>query len=267
MAEAFWDLVSEHRGVARDQVASQQAAVYYGSDAIKAGLADAVSDFPTMLATISNPQGNQAMKLADVKAGLEKMAESADPAEAAAAKRMLAAAEEPPAEDEEKKEPEAKAEGEGEEKKEPEAKAEGEDAPPPSEKKEPEASGDAKAVAALASSVARLEKAEIDRLASERAALFAARPDVPKAVREALAGASNEAVKAALAAIVPPHPAAAESVTGTRGESQSGGLEGVTYLSEHAARLDAEMGIAPMSKAVVIEGNQQIFGKPVKASK
>lgn len=258
MAEAFFELVAEYRGGrAPGEFASLQAAVYYGQDAVTIGLADQVSDFDGFKAALAAPQPTGATQVtkAELMAALSAMAEDEKSDDAPMAKRMLAAMDPPPpADDDEKEKPAAKAE---------------EDAPMPEKKEEPAAvAALASTVNAMAAQLAAIDAEKRAKLEADRAAAFAARPDVPEVLRKALASAPLADVQAALAAIPVANPAAAATVQGARGASEGGAqLEGVSYLSDQAAELDRKMGLVPEGRAVVTEGTRTYFGKAVAAPK
>lgn len=256
MAEAFFELVAEHRGGrAPGEFASLQAAVYYGQDAVTIGLADQVSDFDGFKAALAAPQPTGATQVtkAELMAALSAMAEDEKSDDAPMAKRMLAAMD-PPKDDEEKKPGEEPA---------------AQEPPMPEKKEEPAAvAALASTVNAMAAQLAAIDAEKRAKLEADRAAAFAARPDVPEVLRKALAAAPLADVQAALAAIPVANPAAAATVQGARGASEGGAqLEGVSYLSDQAAELDRKMGLVPEGRAVVTEGTRTYFGKAVAAPK
>lgn len=259
MAEAFFDLVAEHRGRPAGEFASLQAAVYYGQDAVTIGLADQVSDFDGFMAALAAPQPTGATQVtkAELMAALQAMAEDDKCDDAPMAKRMLAAAEPPkPADDGEEDSGDADA-----------SAAAVED---PMKKEEPSASVAALAstVNAMAAQLAAIDAEKRAKLEADRAAAFAARPDVSEVLQKALASAPLADVQAALAAIPAPSAAAAATVQGARGAGEGGAsVEGVSYLSDQAAELDRKMGLVPEGRAVVTEGTKTYFGVAVAAPK
>lgn len=232
MAEAFFDLVNELRPGKIKDVASLEASVYYGADAVSIGLADrTVATFQDLIASLEAPQtvqGNLEMTRAEIVAGLKALAEG-DGEDAEMAKRMLAAEEAPPAEDEKEKEAP-----------EPDAKAAKYD----EEAKAAASSALGKTVAALQVKLDKLEKADISRVNAARAELFASRPDVPEALRTALASAPLEQVRAAFAAIPLPQPAAAASTGPTVHGEDRGNGSGGRLPPDQKLLLDRAMGIA-----------------------
>lgn len=256
MAEAFFELVAEMRPSKINDVASLEASVYYGSDAVKIGLADALQDFDQLRAALAAPQAEkdpQDMTRAEIVAGLKALAES-DGADAEAAKRMLAAEEAPPAKDDEAPPSE-----------EPAAAAPPADEDPEKEKEGYKAAAAAamaplgKTVAALQAKIDAFEKAQAASNRAARAELFATRPDVPKALIEALKGASLDECRAALAAIPLPNPAAAASVSGTRGEGQGDGTAS-RLPADQAHALKVAMGLVEPKVVSRMNGSRQEFG-------
>jgi signal peptide peptidase SppA len=58
LGEVFFRLVSKHRGISVEQVAKLEAGVFYGKDAIKAGLADGVADWDQFLSLVKSAHGD-----------------------------------------------------------------------------------------------------------------------------------------------------------------------------------------------------------------
>ena len=56
-AGEFFDLVARNRGISRDQVEAQQAGVFFGAEAIDAGLADGVRSRADVIAELAGPAG------------------------------------------------------------------------------------------------------------------------------------------------------------------------------------------------------------------
>lgn len=91
MANAFFELVADMRGISVADVAALQAGVFHGDAAVKARLADEVMSFDEMLAAIAGGRGGVSPSVYRMAlAALQKAAE-ADDANAAAARRGLAA--------------------------------------------------------------------------------------------------------------------------------------------------------------------------------
>ena len=186
----FFDLVSEMRGVSRDEIAALEGEAFIGAQALNNSLVDGVEQYAGLLARLSEGTPSMPAQAAAKKSeGLEEamksliaMAESDDEDTSKKAKRMLRAyAEDEGGEDgkeEPKKEEGSKAEGKEDEKK--EAKAEGKD----EEKKEGEAT---KAMATLTS---RLHAMEVERATEKetraKAALLDTRKDFSPEVRSTL---------------------------------------------------------------------------------
>ncbi len=269
MAGVFFELVGEMRGLDAKGVAALDAKLFHGEAAISAGLADDVSSFDELLASIAN--GDPTMKpqaKADDKdkspyetarAALEEAAKGED-ANAAAAKRALAAMDDngdkpkddepPPADDKDK--PKEGAEG---------------DPPEPDDDDEKDKAAADKAVSAisagqLAATVSdqgkQIKMLMSDREKNERVELFAGRPDLDPALVKALAKTPLQEVKAIVGAIpkpVAPKLAATAVVQGTRGASHVAPAQG-----DAASEMDARMGLSATAMGVERKGNQLIFG-------
>lgn len=250
MAEAFFELVEEHRPNLMGKVAGLQAGIYYGQDAIKIGLADTLLDYESLKVALTSPKENGSMTRAEIKAGLKALAEGSGE-DAEAAKRMLAADEAPPPENKEEEEPEAKAAA-------------------PEEEEPKAAAAVARVVAPLAKAVGTLAgrldaqaKADAKRAKEEREALIASRPDVSKAVFDALAGASNDSLRAALAALPVPNPAADATVVATLGDKQ--GNAHVSRLTPaQAAAADRLMGLSSRKFGIKEENGIMQLGAEVE---
>ncbi len=219
LAESFFDLCSEHRGLPPEHFAGLEAGCYYGKDALVQRLADEIMSYPTLLAKLESgsytkPKDPKSMTLAEIQAGLKALAEG-DGDDAEAAKKMLSAleakAEEAPAEDEEKKD---------EEKEEPAAEM------PKDEDKEK--------MAALTAENARL-KAEHE---TARDALLASRPDLSAELVDTLKALPLAVCHKVVSSIKPKAApkAAALSVSGTPGAGQGG-----TVVNADAARAIASL--------------------------
>jgi ClpP class serine protease len=258
MAGVFFSHVGQHRGDrGLDAVSAQalQAGVRIGNEAVTAKLADRVMGFSslcdelceaggTIAATYSAasdaaPKEEQASmafpekkdddekpKEDAVRAALASASEDKDEAKAARAKKALAAYDSD--EDDKKKEDDEKAEAAAEAA----AKA---------------AAAAATAAAASASAVtlaevaAELAALKASAVAVERAALFASRPDLPKAVTEPLRDLPVAKAKAILDGIPKiVNPKAPQAVTPVVGDG--GVVSAVAMPSELVQRLDAAFG-------------------------
>lgn len=69
IAQVFFELVAEMRGVSVDDVAALQAGVMHGQRAIDARLADVMQSYSTTLATLASTHGRTAMGALQAKAG------------------------------------------------------------------------------------------------------------------------------------------------------------------------------------------------------
>ncbi len=263
LADVFFDLVAEMRGVDASTVKSLEARVLPGASAVKEGLADEVMSFEQLLASLSGAAigANMATKMEEARAALEEAAKG-DGEEAAKAKRALAAMDK---EDDKK----------GDDEKKDDADAEGEDPPADEEKpkkEEARAKGSVSASTAgeLASTVSEMGK-EIAALkaaneSGARDAFLASRPDLDPSLRKVLASKPLAEVKEIVNAIPKPKtpkPAASATVQGTRGEGQVEAT--VPSQSDQTAEMDARMGITNYEMGVRRDGNAVVFGvMPVK---
>lgn len=279
LAELFFELVSEARGMPAAAVEALEAGVLFGAEAVTAKLADRVCTFDELLEAISSgntttPAGAAAEAVMGWKDEMKKAAEGGDEE---AKKCLEAMDEEAP--------PESKKEGAEE------PKEGGEDEPPPkkegaAEEPPPEKPKDDDKAAArggrhlrpVASVDERLTRIEDER---ERDRLLASRPDLPPALRSKLAAAPLDAVRwnvenlPRVAAEKPATPAPAPKAGpktspiahagaavpgGTRGGSEGEPLSGVTRKSEYADKLDEQMGLKPPATAIRLEGNRLVMG-------
>ena len=284
-ARLFFELVSELRGIAVEDVASWQAGVFIGVDAVGHGLADAVMGFDQLLASLASPLAASAatgdsMSYQDAVAALRKAAESDDKEEAAKAKKMLAAleADESDGDGDSSAPPPPKKDGEGDSSAPPPPKKDDESAeeegerestmPPPAKK-----DGEAKAAPTLVKLAAQVnaQSAELDtlkreKLDRERREIFASRPDISETLKKTLKDEHPRRIKAIFAGIErkAPNPAAEAQAAGaaTRGEGQGDAGTGRLPPAEKA-ELDRKMGLVQFSTGVVHEGNKLILGAPV----
>jgi ClpP class serine protease len=278
MAGVFFSHVGQHRGErGLDAAAAQalQAGVRIGHEAVAAKLADRVMGYTALCdelcatggtiamnhlaATDAAPEEEKAsMAFPDdkkdddkpkedaVRAALASAADDKDEAKAARAKKALAAYDSEENGDEKKKDEEAKAEAA--------AKA---------------AAAAASAAAAQASAVtlaevaAELQALKAAALATERAALFASRPDLPKASIDAVRDLPV-ATAARILASIPKiaNPKAPQAVTASVGDPSL--AAGSPLSAAESAALDAAFGLAPKAtQGVVMNGVLQQFGVSV----
>lgn len=279
MAETFFQLVATARPLSVANVAGLQAAIFVGSKAVDARLADEVRTFAEVIAdanarvTASGDAGSEETPMTDeekAKAALQAIAEGDDEKAAARAKKALAAFgdDDDSGEKEEKKDEEAKADADSdsdsEEKKDEDTKAEkGDD--------EAKASAASNPTMALAAKVQSLEAWKTQREENEeRSKLMASRPDFApevvalmkrsplSTVRDAVkslprgAPAKKGQLHAALAALETPATAQGASTPDAHG-----------YDHETAVAL----GLAAPRSAVRHEGNKLILGvmRPAEA--
>jgi hypothetical protein len=264
----FFELVAEFRPPTAEAIRGLQAEVFHGDAAIAAGLADQVTSFDDLLAQLSGEEQSamppkaespsaEAPKAGEdldaARAALEKAAGSDDKDDAAKAKKALAAldAAEGGDDDEDEKE------GDDAEDEEPDEDA---------EKKgdEPEAARAASTDTALAAQVqtlsAQLAKYESQRLAEERKALFASRPDLAPELVTALADTPIAKVKKIIGAIKPAK-ANARGASVTPGAVRGAGQgDGEPVQSERSAELDAAFDGGNGRDAIARVGNKKSFG-------
>lgn len=277
LAELFFALVSDARGLSVESVSSLEAALFHGGNAVEAKLATGVLSFDEVIAAMANgselPVGainGDSMKYEELMAALKKMAEG-EGDDADKAKKMLAAMEEdkPKAEDEEPKkkddeEPKAEADGA-------DAKAEKEpdgDEPPMKEKASAKATNHSVGLAAQVMALSA-EVREI-KTSAERSRLLASRPDLMSqpSVKAWLSKASIETVREAVASIpkpTAPKLAAATTPAATRGEGQTGGTgTGKDRASrlppDESLDLKRRMGLATGNSPIARDGNHVVFG-------
>jgi ClpP class serine protease len=266
MAQVFFELVSEHRGLGPDAIAALDAGCFHGQAAIKAGLADSVQPLASFLSTIGKgtamadddkkdkKDGGSAFESA--RAALEEAAKG-DDANAVAAKRALAAllANGAPEEEEEPKEDVGAESDDDKETAESET-----DTDDDKKKKDKEAASAyalaAKAMARTAKLEAKLARAEE---ATERERLIGGRPDFSAEMRTLCRKAPLEVVRDLVRPETTPlmttpgraKPAAGGGIANPlaaapvprRGEKQ--GEAGQSQLSASAKHaLDVQMGLA-----------------------
>lgn len=211
LAVVFAEHVAKYRPrMTVESIRAQEAGLYTGASAVRAGLADRVAsldELVAMLAAGSAAQGAQEDRMTDeekARAALQAIVddEESDDKAKARAKAALAAMDEPDGDE---------GDGDGETK---------------GETKDEGGSSARSAIAPLAATSASLEARlaalEAEREAERKAALFAARPDVGAETQKALAGLPFAQVKGILESIPKrkPAPAASAQVPSTRGEDQ-----------------------------------------------
>jgi len=258
VADLFFDLVSQARGVSVEDVRAMDAGILIGQRAVDARLADQVTTLDEFLAAIDSAAPRTETVMADddkkspmdeVRATLKKMAEG-DSDEAKRARKALAALDEEPHGDE----------GNAKKAEEPPAKndAKAKDAPPPAKKDDD--GDDAKAIAKQA-----LAHAE----AAERNTLLATRHDFGPEERATLESAPLAVVRNAVKSWPKralPKPAAAATATGTRGEGQ--GEETAARLPPAEKRaLDLAMGLIEQKPGIEEQGNRLVLGAMVPVKK
>lgn len=269
LATVFFELVASMRPKLTAQVVrALDANVFHGSMAVKAGLADEVGTFDSLLAAASAGETMTVQASAEdidtARAALERAAEGeGEEAEKARAalKALNGEGEDPPAEEE--------------------ASSEDDDDDEPSKEAAttspaPAASSTPSADPAIAALTARLEKLENKSDAGKKAALFASRPDLPKETIAALKTTPFAQAKAIVHSIPKPaptsgkRPAAAASATATRGNSATVDDtvedDDVTERSPEDHRpwskkeIDARMGLGASSNPIKLKGNVGEFG-------
>jgi ClpP class serine protease len=191
-AALFFDLVSECRGLPISKIKALDGAELFGQRGIAAGLSDRlVNSWSAFLTSQGTPMATKASKYDEAMGALKRAAEG-DDEDAKKAKKALKALEEP-TEDEKKKDDDDKAAAAAAA--EAKSKSEADDKEKDEKKKDEEAKAMAHNAVALAKEVATLKAAEATRVAAEakaaedtqRAALFAQRPDFSEAQKKTLA--------------------------------------------------------------------------------
>lgn len=292
-AQVFFSLVEEMRGIASTAVASLDAGVFHGELAVTAGLADQVTSFELLLATIASGEANMS-DWEKARAALEKTASGKD-ANAAAAKRALAAMDEGGGDDDKKEDDAAAETGDDDDDKKDDDKKEGDesaeagdddetaedDSAPAGDdtggKKKTGAAAPAAADSASTHSIALRALAEAHELKAqlaqgkeraERKRLLASRPDFDSDLRSELLKASTpiatvRSMVKTLKRKAPADPAAADKVTGLRGAGQGTNPTSADNAPTHTAeRLEqrSRMGLTSTRLGVMREGNALKFG-------
>lgn len=260
MADLFFDLVEELRGVKASVVKGFEANTFLARDAVANGLADGVMSFAELIAMVAaggvvsakaQAAPETGMNKKEMRAWLAKMAEGTgeEAEKAKAALKCLDDDEAPPPPKDDKKEPPAPAKAEG-------------DPPPPKDDKKDDDEG-AKALVALTAQVHALQAERAKEAEDkERAELFAKRPDFSAQTRETLSKVSLQVVREAvekwpkIVGLV----AAEAMAQGTRGESQGTGDARTPKLPPGEAQaLSARMGLSVSKPVVRREGNAMTF--------
>ncbi len=275
LAQIFFALVEDHRGLPAPKVAAMQAAMFFGERAVSAGLADAVCTFGELISRASNPKAETKMpKFLDM---VEKaMSEGEDEGEKRHMKEAYKAY------------LKSKAKGLEED-------GEGDEGAPPEKKKEAKAEDESegegkKAIAATASGAKaededegkkmQAKKAEDESegkkafaaanraLAAARSALIATRPDFDKATRDMLSAWPVEQVAEACAMLPRAAPIAAVPnpvvPAATRGAAQSEeGAKATAALAvpkEESNYIAKKMGLAPGGSGIKYTGQHLELG-------
>ncbi len=267
MAQVFFELVAETRGLDAGDVAALNGKVFHGDAAVRAGLADEIATFDELLAGITaGDEGNMKIKAAgdkspyeSARAALEECAKG-DDANAAAAKRALAAmdtdGDKPKGEGDGDKPKDADGDKDGDK-----PKGEGDGDKPKDEEKKDEEATDAKTALKALNEVHKL-RAELaqGKVDEERTRLLASRPDFDEAHLTLLRKASIEDVRAAVKDLpilkAQPKPAATATVPATRGQ----GHGAPSASTQEGLDMDAAMGITEYTLGVKRERNSLVFG-------
>ena len=244
---------------------SFDGALFFGTNAVKVGLANGVTTKSELLATLArapsaSAAGTSEATMADedkekksyeddMRAKLEEDSKSDDEKKAAAAKKMLAALD-------------ADGDDDGDEKKKAEDEKKEADAKAEEEKKDEEAKASASTNANVLARLGKVERENADLKAKaeagERADILAKRSDLTPSQRDYLASLTLPAMKAALAAFPPPplDPAAALKATPTRG---AGDGDAPRLPPAEANALAAAMGLRTEARTVRRSENEVIF--------
>lgn len=289
MAEVFFGLVAELRGVDVAAVQALEAKRFHGQAAVTAGLADRVQSFDALIASIANGELAMASPYDKARAALEEAAKGND-ANAEAARRALTAMNPP-------KDPDSDAEGgdpPADDEETPAKKPKDGDAaaagdPPADEDEEAAAAAAAQATATplaarSASDIAlealgkvhRLEASHAqERTDRERQTLLDSRPDFSPELRALLMTSSIGQVRKFCKDLPkgqsakPGAKAATAVVSGTRGETQ-GQMQATAVGAAEATDMDLCMGLTTQEHGVRIDGTRQVFGfreVPLSAAK
>lgn len=256
MAEEFFALVAEHRGLDIEAIRALEAGLFVGARAVELGLADAVGPFDSLLALASGQPNQDSTsedsmdKEEEARKALQAILddEDADEKSKAWARSSLKSMDE---DNDDKSES-----GDNEDK---EDKDESKAAAPAASA--PTARGDATGYAAELQRVsAKLNSLLEERDSERREELLASRPDITDQLRATLSKAPVEEVEQILAGIPAPkraNPAAASTtVQGTRGAQQ--GTPGLS--PDQNTAMDRAMGLQRPVLGVKREGNRLQVG-------
>lgn len=273
LAEVFFAHVAERRGVGVDDVRALEAGIATGAEAVRLGLADEVTTFDDLLASIASGTSIQPAAAGEDTTMSDKQDEArkalqailddddADEKAKARARRAIKAMD-----DDDKDESESKAEGD--DKKDEEARAQG--------GSQPEARAGSHVGAATATDLAALVNQQGQQLKAlmkereneQRTALLASRPDLDENLVKVLREKPLDDVKAIVAAIPKPkvpNPAAATVVPVTRGEGQTDGGSS-RQAPDAALAMDRAMGLVATKPGVKREGTKLYLGVSVPQS-
>lgn len=244
LARVFFGHVAAYRPVTAEAVQALEAGLFVGARAVDVGLADRVGSLDEVIASLAASGApsteREAMDEDKIREALAALAEDDTKDEAARAKARAALKAMSGEDEEAEKEPEAKAE---------------EPAKPADEDEKPEA----KASASYAS------RAELDALRADvererKSALFASRPDLPKALRaqlEAMPFAQAKGVVDAMPKAAPTH-AATAVVSGIRGSAKAAAED-----SPQRRAMAIAMGLEVEKTGVIDLGHKLILGGTV----
>lgn len=244
LAEMFFALVAEHRGVSADEVRALEAGIVHGAEAKRRGLIDEVTTLDALLASLVIDAANEDDMDEEEKARKALQAilddEDADEKSKARARKALAAMD-----DDEGGSAESNEDDKGEDE---------------GDKDEARGKGSAPAALADVESLIEAKLRERDERV-ERAQLLASRPDLDAATKDLLASAPIEKVRKAVKELPRRalNPAAAAQVTGTVGEGQGDGKVAI-LPPELDAQVDQIMGISEPERGVYRDGDRIVIG-------
>ncbi|MBA3841106.1 MAG: S49 family peptidase [Actinobacteria bacterium] len=269
LAAVFFDFVAANRPLEATAVQALQAALFHGPAAVAAGLADRVASFDAVLALVAS--GGTAMPpedkeekptaggLDDAKAALEKLAEGDGPDadKARAALKILNAADDDESEGDEASSSDSDESDDKEPKAKPSASA---------------SSSDLKLAQEVQKLSRKVAKYEAEREQTQRAAIFASRPDLSPELVKTIESEPLEKIKAIIASIpvaTGKKLAASSFAQGHRGTSQSSDGQPTPQTdddddTEHnplsTSRMDTAFGLPSHRSAISRNGNRKNFG-------
>ena len=251
LADVFFRLVAELRGLTPEAVKSTEAGVFHGAAAQAEGLVDETNSFDSMLAALAS-KGASPMPatLLDTRAALDELAKG-EGDDALAAQRAIAAIDGGKEKDKDEETEDDEAD---------------DDKADDKAEKVAASSSSGRVSASLAGELAASVNAQgkmlaqlmADREGEQRATLLATRPDLEPGLAKLLASKPVAEVRDLLEAMPKPalpKLAAAAAVTGTRGEQQ-----GAPAPSAQAHELDLRMGLVTPRMGVERVGNVMRFG-------